>query len=92
MQGSTRWALFTLSAVGFVAISAALFQLLGGQVTGVLQQNLQVKKEGFVPYEERRQCAPACRCHAWLACHVLVPFSLSRCWQQIQCACSLGPL
>ena len=58
MQGSMRWALFTLSAVGFAAVAAVLFQLLQGQVTGVLQQNLKVAKPGFEPYEERRQCAP----------------------------------
>ena len=63
-----RWALFTLSAVGFAAAGAVLFQLVQGQLTSVLQQNLKVEKN-FTPYEERRQCAclPA---YLWAAVHV----------------------
>ena len=49
-----RWALFVLSAVGFVAVATAVFGLVNGELTELLQKNLAVKKD-FVPYQERKQ-------------------------------------
>ena len=48
-----RWALFILSAVGFVAVATSVFGLLNGGITEFLQSKVAVKKE-FVPAQERR--------------------------------------
>ena len=48
-----RWALFTLSAVGFVAVGTAVFGAVNGGISDFLQSRVAVKKD-FVPYQERR--------------------------------------